>query len=784
MMAPRRFVFGIAGLASIFVGSNGVYADFAAPITADPADSFVAAIPVDYTQTLSYSETLKYDSNFNSYPDIYWFKYVSDGKTAVKFDTLGSNFGSRGPDNPSSGGAVLGSYNESEIAVYNSSGTSVAIAKNTVDSSGNPIPIWPTYSSQHDPTNWYTPEGLSELYFKPNATSNPQWDVNPNDPTGYTGWYAPGNAGNSQEYYAPNWPTSLNAYHVWSTALSKVDLNNQNQEVLDPTDNNQTITQPGWRYSDFNNAGPASTWNQYNLLPAGTYYVAVSSVGLVYSGDTYGVQLLEAPIHYDSTGDEPNNGSLPEITQPLGNFQYYDDPTGFQYYGTIQLNVTQSLAGTQNQWNVNADGNWSNSTNWAGPVPQVAGDTAYFLNAIGSAHTIILDIPETAGHLVFDSTAQYTLGGSQTLTLSNGSNPADVQVEAGSHIISAPLLIASNTTIITSASTTLSINGPLSIAAGLTLIENGFGTVNINGTQTNGVGSAIYIGEGAANISTDPGSNVALTSTGTVNFPASTGPGIRPLHLASLDIGPAGLVNGVVSLSSATSHSNRTVLATSSLSITGDSTNGWQGQLDLGSNDLIVHNGDLPTITSQIQSGLNKAASGYWNGQGITSSAAATDATHLTALGVISNANGLYSTFDGQSVSNTDVLVKYTYFGDANLDGKVNGTDYTLIDNGFNTGLSGWLNGDFNYDGVINGDDYMLIDNAFNIQPAPLVSGVTPAELIATDTAQVAVAVPEPGNLSLLFLGTTAFCKGRRRRKHRTARRLDSAPAQSTGVAA
>jgi hypothetical protein len=81
----------------------------------------------------------------------------------------------------------------------------------------------------------------------------------------------------------------------------------------------------------------------------------------------------------------------------------------------------------------------------------------------------------------------------------------------------------------------------------------------------------------------------------------------------------------------------------------------------------------------------------------------------------------IFTTFDGQSVNDGDVLVKYTFVGDANLDGVVDAADYEQIDNGFNsqgtaTALSGWFNGDFNYDGVINGDDYTLIDNAFNSQ--------------------------------------------------------------------
>lgn len=54
-------------------------------------------------------------------------------------------------------------------------------------------------------------------------------------------------------------------------------------------------------------------------------------------------------------------------------------------------------------------------------------------------------------------------------------------------------------------------------------------------------------------------------------------------------------------------------------------------------------------------------------------------------------------------------------------------------------GLSGWSNGDFNYDGVINGDDYTLIDNAYNSQGSVSFEAV-PASQIATNTAQIASA--------------------------------------------
>ncbi len=114
--------------------------------------------------------------------------------------------------------------------------------------------------------------------------------------------------------------------------------------------------------------------------------------------------------------------------------------------------------------------------------------------------------------------------------------------------------------------------------------------------------------------------------------------------------------------------------------------------------------------------------------------------------------------------------MKYTYAGDANLDGVINGDDYSLIDNGFNTGLSGWQNGDFNYDGSISAADYSIIDNAFVMQSGTSNLSVSagPAEMIASNTDQIAgssaSSVPEPGALSLLAIGAAGLLRRRRRR--------------------
>ena len=81
------------------------------------------------------------------------------------------------------------------------------------------------------------------------------------------------------------------------------------------------------------------------------------------------------------------------------------------------------------------------------------------------------------------------------------------------------------------------------------------------------------------------------------------------------------------------------------------------------------------------------------------------------------------------------MLVRYTFYGDANLDGHVDGSDYSLIDNGALLHLTGWQNGDFNYDGVINGSDYTLIDNAYNTQGTaiPFPFGTTTPGVISPD---------------------------------------------------
>jgi len=90
------------------------------------------------------------------------------------------------------------------------------------------------------------------------------------------------------------------------------------------------------------------------------------------------------------------------------------------------------------------------------------------------------------------------------------------------------------------------------------------------------------------------------------------------------------------------------------------------------------------------------------------------------------------------AVDETSVLVRYTYTGDANLDGTVDADDYSYWLVGFLT-LHGqsdkWLWGDFDYNGRVDADDYTQWLNAFLQHGAPLGGGAEP--------------IPEPATLWL-----------------------------------
>src|SRR5262249_17293533 len=147
------------------------------------------------------------------------------------------------------------------------------------------------------------------------------------------------------------------------------------------------------------------------------------------------------------------------------------------------------------------------------------------------------------------------------------------------------------------------------------------------------------------------GTDALNVSSGSVTVMSRTlGHGILVRNFSNLSVA----AGSSAIFANAPLHTDRMLIQATSLSVV--------GQLDLGGNDAIIHNANLANITSLVASGF---ANGNWNGTGIDSSAAHSDTTHLTALGVISNNNnnsgvsiyGSQNLFDGQAPLLNDILI-------------------------------------------------------------------------------------------------------------------------------
>jgi hypothetical protein len=128
----------------------------------------------------------------------------------------------------------------------------------------------------------------------------------------------------------------------------------------------------------------------------------------------------------------------------------------------------------------------------------------------------------------------------------------------------------------------------------------------------------------------------------------------------------------------------------------------------------------------------------------LTSSAADANAGH--ALGYAEASVLGLTSFSGQQVDETAVLVKYTLEGDANLDGSVNLQDFNRLAASFGAAGRLWHEGDFNYDGLVNLTDFNLLAGNFGQTVAPFHL----------------TSVPEPGAPTGL-VGLSLFLKRRTR---------------------
>ena len=103
---------------------------------------------------------------------------------------------------------------------------------------------------------------------------------------------------------------------------------------------------------------------------------------------------------------------------------------------------------------------------------------------------------------------------------------------------------------------------------------------------------------------------------------------------------------------------------------------------------------------------------------GLTSSLAPV-ATGVTGLGTGQIGNTAWAgsgAYGGLVVADTDTLVKYTYLGDADLDGSVTFDDYLTWQTNFGSANTNWTSGHFQYDnGIVSFDDYLSWQTNFGL---------------------------------------------------------------------
>jgi hypothetical protein len=207
------------------------------------------------------------------------------------------------------------------------------------------------------------------------------------------------------------------------------------------------------------------------------------------------------------------------------------------------------------------------------------------------------------------------------------------------------------------------------------------------------------------------------------------------------------------------------------LNLTLGATNGaLNAKWDLKSNAAVLdHNGASPatTVRQQIISGRGGAGFGKpWNGPGIASSTAAmANATEPESRSIGYAENGAMplgprTTFHGQPVDDTSILIAFTRTGDANLDGVVNDDDVTIVGATYAPGVpnASWALGDFDYNGFVDDDDVTLLGAFYDPSAQPLLA---PAP-VASDTA--IAAVPEPNAWALAVSALAVLFMVARRR--------------------
>jgi hypothetical protein len=244
----------------------------------------------------------------------------------------------------------------------------------------------------------------------------------------------------------------------------------------------------------------------------------------------------------------------------------------------------------------------------------------------------------------------------------------------------------------------------------------------------------------------------------------------------------AGSVAGTISGTGNLTIDNEATLQLASASLTntqGALTLNGTGTLDITDNAMVIDYGagnPSPTamIAGEIKSGYNGDA---WNGTGIISSkvAAVNAALHNPHAYAVAYANASDPAVAVDHFTPGTVVIEPAIVGDANLDGKVNFSDFQLLSASFNQPNTSWDQGNFNYGTGTNFTDFQLLAANFNDSTSLDNAEYNAMNAMALSHGQTLVAnpdgdgfsfvaIPEPASVSILLIAGAGSLMRRRRR--------------------
>ena len=208
----------------------------------------------------------------------------------------------------------------------------------------------------------------------------------------------------------------------------------------------------------------------------------------------------------------------------------------------------------------------STSGNWSATPPNSTDSVALLGNVITAPHTVTVGANTTLGNLTLSSSNAYTVAGPGTISMQVSSGDASLTVTKGSHLISAPVVLASNTDVtVMNAADSLAFGGSLSMTgSGSVLTKYGAGTMTINSGATVNL-SAFNITKGTVTLNATARGSIgtATINLGTLNYNAAV---INTLNLQSgqLNSGPGATV-ATATLSGGCNTQNNNLLVTNTL---------------------------------------------------------------------------------------------------------------------------------------------------------------------------------------------------------------------------